>query len=56
MFQPVDAARDAWLAGKLPLKKFGLDWVAQQWLYFLDGMPATLTCGATGRPRQGVRL
>ena len=41
LFQPVDAARDAWLAGKLPAKKFGADWVAQQWLYFLDGMPPT---------------
>jgi leukotriene-A4 hydrolase len=40
LFQPVDAARDAWLAGKLPAKKIGMDWVAQQWLYFLDGMPA----------------
>jgi leukotriene-A4 hydrolase len=39
MFQPVDAARDAWLAGKLQSKKLGADWVAQQWLYFLDGMP-----------------
>ncbi len=42
LFQPVDAARDAWLAGKLPAKKLGADWVAQQWLYFLDGMPPTL--------------
>jgi leukotriene-A4 hydrolase len=39
LFQPVDAARDAWLGGKLPAKKVGADWVAQQWLYFLDGMP-----------------
>lgn len=39
LFQPVDAARDAWLTGKLPAKKIGADWVAQQWLYFLDGMP-----------------
>jgi leukotriene-A4 hydrolase len=42
LFQPVDAARDAWLAGKLQSKKLGADWVAQQWLYFLDGMPPTL--------------
>lgn len=42
LFQPVDAARDAWLAGKLPAKKIGTDWVAQQWLYFLDGMPPAL--------------
>jgi hypothetical protein len=39
----VDAARSAWLDGKLASKKFGLDWVTQQWLYFLDKMPATLT-------------
>ena len=43
MFQPVDAARDAWLAGKLPAKQIGAGWVAQQWLYFLDGMPPTLS-------------
>jgi leukotriene-A4 hydrolase len=43
LFQPVDAARDAWLAGKLQSKKIGADWVAQQWLYFLDAMPPTLT-------------
>jgi leukotriene-A4 hydrolase len=42
LFQPVDAARDAWLAGKLAAKKIGADWLAQQWLYFLDGMPPTL--------------
>jgi leukotriene-A4 hydrolase len=43
MLQPVEEARTAWLAGKLQLKKFGLDWLAPQWLYFLDGMPATLS-------------
>src|SRR6202142_3918543 len=43
MFQPVDEARAAWLAGKLPPKKFGADWNAQQWLRFLNDMPATLT-------------
>ncbi len=42
-FQPVDAARSAWLAGQLSSKKFGSDWVTQQWLYFLDKMPATLS-------------
>ncbi len=41
-FQPVDAARGAWLAGSLAAKKIGADWVAQQWLYFLDGMPPKL--------------
>jgi leukotriene-A4 hydrolase len=43
LFQAVDAAREAWLAGKLAAKQIGADWVAQQWLYFLDGMPPTLT-------------
>ena len=42
MFQAVDTARDAWLSSKLPAKKIGTDWAAQQWVYFLDGMPATL--------------
>jgi leukotriene-A4 hydrolase len=42
MFQPVDEARAAWLAGKLPPKNFGADWNAQQWLRFLNDMPATL--------------
>jgi hypothetical protein len=42
-FQPVDDARSAWLGGTLAAKKFGLDWVSQQWLYFLDNMPATLS-------------
>jgi leukotriene-A4 hydrolase len=38
----VDEARTAWLSGALAPKKFGLDWTAQQWLYFLDNMPAVL--------------
>jgi leukotriene-A4 hydrolase len=42
LFQPVDEARTAWLAGKLPPKKFGMDWIAQQWLYFLNNMPTVL--------------
>jgi len=41
-FQPVDEARTAWLAGGVAAKKIGLGWVAQQWLYFLDNMPAAL--------------
>jgi len=40
MFQPVDEARSAWLGGKLPAKKIGADWVTQQWLNFLDEIPA----------------
>jgi leukotriene-A4 hydrolase len=43
LFEPVDAAREAWLAGKLEAKKIGAGWVAQQWLYFLEGMPPTLS-------------
>jgi leukotriene-A4 hydrolase len=43
VFAPVDQARTAWLAGTLAPKKFGLDWVTQQWLYFLDNMPAALS-------------
>jgi leukotriene-A4 hydrolase len=39
----VDEARRAWLAGTLQPQKFGLDWVAQQWLYFLDNMPAAVS-------------
>jgi leukotriene-A4 hydrolase len=39
----VDEARRAWLSGTLQPKKFGLDWVAQQWLYFLDNMPAAVS-------------
>ena len=42
-FQPVDQARTAWLAGTLQPRKFGLDWVTQQWLHFLDNMPAALS-------------
>jgi len=45
-FAPVDESRTAWLAGKVAAKQLKLDtagWVAQQWLYFLDNMPATLT-------------
>jgi leukotriene-A4 hydrolase len=42
LFEPVDSARAAWLSGKLPSKKVGSDWNAQQWLYFLNNMPAAL--------------
>jgi leukotriene-A4 hydrolase len=40
LFQAVDAARDAWLHGNLPAKQIGADWVAQQWVYFLERMPS----------------
>jgi aminopeptidase N len=42
-FAPVDDARAAWLAGTLQAKKFGGEWVTQQWLHFLDNMPAVLS-------------
>jgi hypothetical protein len=45
-FAPVDEARAAWFGGSLPPKKLKLKsagWVAQQWLYFLNDMPAALT-------------
>src|SRR5271170_5533717 len=41
-FDTVDYARNDWLAGKLQAKTFGLDWIAPQWCYFLDNMPAVL--------------
>jgi leukotriene-A4 hydrolase len=47
-FVPVDAARAAWLAGTLQPKKFDHAWVTQQWLHFLDGMPATLSANQLG--------
>ena len=43
-FAVVDDTRAAWLAGKLPAKKLDTrNWVAQQWLHFLNNMPARLT-------------
>jgi leukotriene-A4 hydrolase len=41
-FGPVDQERAAWLAGTLAAKKLGPDWVTQQWLYFLNNLPAAL--------------
>ncbi len=38
----VDQARTAWASGRLQSRKFGLDWAALQWVYFLDNMPAAL--------------
>jgi leukotriene-A4 hydrolase len=52
----VDQARAAWLAGTLAPKKFGLDWAAQQWLYFLDDMPATLRAQQLGELDQAYGL
>jgi len=43
-FAAVDAVRAAWAGGKIAAKKLeSRAWVAQQWMYFLDGMPADLT-------------
>jgi leukotriene-A4 hydrolase len=43
-FGGVDAARAAWTGGKIAAKKLeSRAWVAQQWMYFLDGMPAELS-------------
>jgi aminopeptidase N len=42
-FTPVDDARAAWAAGGVAAKRLATkDWVAQQWMYFLSGMPDTL--------------
>jgi aminopeptidase N len=42
-FDAVDAARSAWLTGKVPAKKIDTrGWETPQWLYLLSGMPATL--------------
>jgi leukotriene-A4 hydrolase len=38
----VEEARSGWLGGRLQPKKFGLDWTPQQWMYFLDDMPAEM--------------
>jgi leukotriene-A4 hydrolase len=43
LFAQVDDARSAWLAGKLPTKQLGADWNVQQWLYFLENMPGSLS-------------
>jgi len=43
-FAGVDAARTAWVGGKIAAKKLeSRAWVAQQWARFLDDMPAELS-------------
>ncbi|MDB6086645.1 MAG: family peptidase [Gammaproteobacteria bacterium] len=43
-FAPMDEARASWLGGQAAAKKLDTHaWVAQQWVYFLDNMPAALT-------------
>jgi leukotriene-A4 hydrolase len=44
VFAGVDAVRAAWAGGKMTAKKLETRaWVAQQWVYFLDDMPAELS-------------
>ena len=41
--EAVDAARSAWLSGKLAAKKLDARaWLTPQWRYFLDGIPGAL--------------
>jgi aminopeptidase N len=43
-FAGVDTARSTWLGGQVAAKKLpSSTWISQQWAYFLDGMPATLS-------------
>jgi leukotriene-A4 hydrolase len=43
-FAQVDEARTSWAGGRVAAKKLDTrDWAAQQWLHFLNNMPATLT-------------
>ena len=43
-FAEVDAVRTAWTGGQIAAKKLeSRAWVAQQWIYFLDDMPAELS-------------
>jgi hypothetical protein len=40
----IDAARSNWTEGKVPAKKLDAkQWFPREWVYFLDGLPATLT-------------
>ncbi|QUN07284.1 M1 family metallopeptidase [Shewanella yunxiaonensis] len=46
-FKPVEAARTAWLAGSKKLNQLSTkDWNAQQWLHFLNQMPAKASANA----------
>jgi hypothetical protein len=42
LFETVDQWRTDWLAGRADASKFGMNWLTQQWQYFLDHMPQTL--------------
>ena len=46
VFEPVDAARSSWLAGKVDAAKLpARTWNTQEWLHFLDNMPARVPRG-----------
>jgi hypothetical protein len=42
LFQTVDEARAAFLAGNLQPKQFGAGWLSEQWAYFFDNMPGPM--------------
>jgi leukotriene-A4 hydrolase len=43
VFEPIDRARNAWLAGTRPTANLPVsEWSTQEWLHFLDNMPPTL--------------
>jgi aminopeptidase N len=43
LFATVDQWRTDWLAGRADASKFGMNWLTQQWQYFLEHMPESLT-------------
>ncbi len=44
VFAPVDAARQGWLAGEISAQAIAVsDWTTQDWLYFLNNLPVTLS-------------
>ena len=43
-FEAVDAVRKRWLAGRIPAGDIDTkSWVTQEWVYFLEGLPDTLS-------------
>ncbi len=43
VFKPIDAAREAWVAGSLATTSLpARNWTTQEWLQFLDNLPQTL--------------
>jgi aminopeptidase N len=43
LLRPVDEARAAFTEGRLDPKQFGAEWLAEQWIYFFDNLPAPLS-------------